>query len=59
VDLLDRRFPLKGQFGLIHNWRQYSVEITWEVPLHAPQVTMSIVAGPEAQVEDDDPRLMQ
>lgn len=55
VDLLDRRYPLKGQFPLIYQRRHYSLDVVWEDPRHQPRVTMSIVAGAEAQVEEEAP----
>jgi type II secretory ATPase GspE/PulE/Tfp pilus assembly ATPase PilB-like protein len=55
VDLLNRRYPLKGQFALIHRRRHYSVDAVWENPRQDPRVTLRIVAGAEAQVDEDGP----
>lgn len=54
VDLLSRRYPLKGRFSLIHGYRHYSIDAVWEGPWPEPRVTMSIMAGEEAQEKDDD-----
>src|SRR5947209_7130736 len=54
VDLLNRRYPLKGQFSVVNGGRHYSIGVTWEDPQHDPTVTLSIEAGAEADVEEDD-----
>jgi type II secretory ATPase GspE/PulE/Tfp pilus assembly ATPase PilB-like protein len=55
VDLLKRRYPVEGQFALVYGWRHYTVDLVWEELQEVPTVTLSIVAGSEAEVEWDGP----
>jgi type II secretory ATPase GspE/PulE/Tfp pilus assembly ATPase PilB-like protein len=55
VDLLKRRYPVNGEFALVYGWRHYNVDLVWEELREAPTVTLSIVAGSEADVEWDSP----
>jgi type II secretory ATPase GspE/PulE/Tfp pilus assembly ATPase PilB-like protein len=58
VDLINRRYPLKGQFSLVHAWRHYCIEAVWDDPRQDPKVTLSIITGGEALIEEDGPEDM-